>query len=105
MFTPVKSVFWFYIFTLVFCLGSVFLQDIAAQNDVPPIDPTRYDAAGGLVRTLTLGHQPEGFYHSQSRAAYWDGRNALGERVASGVYFYQLTTDTFQQTRRMIILK
>ena len=64
-----------------------------------------YDTTGRLVRTLSLGFQAAGFYNSRSRAAYWDGRNELGERVASGVYFYQLTTPDFQQTRRLVILK
>ena len=66
---------------------------------------TIYDAAGSMVRTLMLGHQAEGYYTNRSRAAYWDGRNAIGERVASGVYFYTLTTDTFSATRKMLILK
>ena len=70
-----------------------------------PVSISIYDATGGLVRTLIIGYKSEGFYHSRSRAAYWDGRNALGERVASGVYFYRLETASFQQTRRMIILK
>ena len=64
-----------------------------------------YDTTGRLVRTLSLGFQAAGFYNSRGQAAYWDGRNELGERVASGVYFYQLTTPTFQQTKRMLILK
>ena len=64
-----------------------------------------YESTGKLVRTLTLGYQPAGFYHSQARAAYWDGRNGFGEQVASGVYFYQLMTPSFQQTRRLVILK
>ena len=64
-----------------------------------------YDTTGRLVRTLSLGFQSAGFYNSRSQAAYWDGRNELGERVASGVYFYQLTTPTFQQTRRLVIVK
>ena len=64
-----------------------------------------YDTGGKLVRTLSLGFQSAGFYKSPERAAYWDGRNALGEPVASGVYFYQLTTPSFQQTKRMLILK
>ena len=64
-----------------------------------------YDTTGQLVRTLSLGFQSAGFYNSRDRAAYWDGRNALGERVASGSYFYQLTTPSFQQTRRLVILK
>ena len=64
-----------------------------------------YAADGKLVRSLALGHQPIGIYQSKSRAAHWDGRNTAGERVASGVYFYQLTTPSFQQTRRLVILK
>ena len=64
-----------------------------------------YDTTGQLVRTLSLGFQSAGFYNSRDRAAYWDGRNALGERVASGVYFYQLTAGEFRQTNRMLILK
>ena len=64
-----------------------------------------FDATGGLVRTFAIGYQSEGFYHNRGNAAYWDGRNALGEQVASGIYFYQLTTPTFQQTRRLVIVK
>ena len=64
-----------------------------------------YDAAGNLIRTLPLGYQSAGFYENRTHAAYWDGRNAFGEAVASGVYFYRLTTPSFQQTRRMLILK
>ena len=64
-----------------------------------------YAANGMLVRTLDLGHQPVGFYESRSHAAYWDGRNALGEPVASGVYFYTLTAEDFTATRKMLIRK
>ena len=66
---------------------------------------TIYNAQGSVVRVLTLGHQPAGFYTGRSRAAYWDGRNTLEERVASGVYFYQLETDTMSSMRKMVILK
>ena len=64
-----------------------------------------YDTAGKLIRTLELGHRSAGLYHSRGRAAHWDGRNDLGERAASGIYFYRLTTPTFHQTRRMLIVK
>ena len=70
-----------------------------------PVSISIYDTTGKLIRTLSLGFQSAGFYNSQGRAAYWDGRNALGERVASGIYFYQLTTPSFQQTRRLVIVK
>ena len=56
---------------------------------------TIYDINGSAVRTLALGHQSAGVYHSQARAAYWDGKNAHGEPVASGVYFYTLTAGEF----------
>ena len=64
-----------------------------------------YDLMGRRVRTLDLGRQPAGTYLSRNRAAYWDGRNTLGERVAIGVYFYRLETDDFTATKRMIIVK
>ncbi|MDE0011824.1 MAG: T9SS type A sorting domain-containing protein [Candidatus Poribacteria bacterium] len=70
-----------------------------------PVSISIYDATGRLIRTLALGFQSAGFYNSQGRAAYWDGRNALGEPVASGIYFYQLMTPSFQQTRRLVIVK
>ena len=70
-----------------------------------PVSISIYDTTGKLVRTLSLGYQSAGFYNSREYAAYWDGRNVLGERVASGIYFYQLTTPSFQQTRRLVILK
>ena len=64
-----------------------------------------YAANGVLVRTLALGQLPAGVYQSQSRAAYWDGRNQLGEPVASGIYFYTLSTNDFTATRKMLIVK
>ena len=64
-----------------------------------------YDVRGRLVRDLQLGHQPAGYYTSRSRAAYWDGRNDIGERVASGIYFYQLQADNTSFLRKMVILK
>lgn len=64
-----------------------------------------YSADGRLVRTLSLGHQQAGVYRSKSRAAYWDGRNELGEPVASGVYFYTLKAGAFTATRKMLIRK
>ena len=60
---------------------------------------------GKLVRTLELGQRPAGVYQSRSRAAYWDGRNAQGEPVASGVYFYTLSAGDFSATRKMVIRK
>jgi len=64
-----------------------------------------HSQSGVLVRELSLGYQGAGRYMSRSRAAYWDGRNQLGEPVASGLYFYTLTAGDFSATRRMLILK
>ena len=64
-----------------------------------------YSVNGSLVRRLSLGHQAAGMYRSRSRSAYWDGKNELGESVASGVYFYTLTAENFTATRKMLIRK
>ena len=103
-------------------VGDVQPQDtILAQNFPNPFNPETwipyqlsqptevsiqiYDVSGHLVRTLDLGWQPTGSYMTPSSAAYWDGRNAVGEQVASGIYFYTLQTANFAATRRMVILK
>ena len=64
-----------------------------------------YAADGKLIRQLDLGHQPIGIYQGKSRAAYWDGKNSVGESVASGVYFYTLKAGNFSATRKMLIRK
>ena len=66
---------------------------------------TIYDMKGASVRQLELGYQQAGYYTDRTKAAYWDGRNNLGEQVASGVYFYQLQTEDFSAMRKMVILK
>ena len=64
-----------------------------------------YDIQGALVRQFNIGLQKAGYYTDRTKATYWDGRNEIGEPVASGVYFYTLTTDDYTGTRRMVILK
>ena len=64
-----------------------------------------YDVAGALVRQLNIGLQEPGSYQSREKAAYWDGRDEFGTKVASGIYFYTFTAGDFQSTRRMVILK
>ena len=64
-----------------------------------------HSADGKLVRLLELGQLPAGVYKHKSRAAYWDGRNELGESVASGVYFITLTANDFKVTSKMLIQK
>ena len=103
-------------------VGDVQPQDtLLAQNFPNPFNPETwipyqlnkatevkidiYNVSGHLVRSLDLGWQPTGSYMTPSSAAYWDGKNAVGERVASGIYFYTLQTSDFTATRRMVILK
>ena len=76
--------------------------ELATDTDVRI---TIYNAQGVVIRTLQLGQQAAGYYTDRERAAYWDGRNALGEQVASGLYFYQLETDAMSALRKMVILK
>jgi len=65
-----------------------------------------YDVHGQLVRTVnTNGVQPAGSYTTKGQAAYWDGRDESGERVASGLYFYTLTAGNFRATRKLIVVK
>ena len=66
---------------------------------------TIYDLSGQVVRTLEVGHRIASAYENRSKAIYWDGRNGLGEQVASGVYFYTLTAGDYSATRKMLVVK
>ena len=64
-----------------------------------------YDIGGHLVRTISVGFKPIGYYLTQERAVHWDGRNEVGESVASGVYFLRFIADDFSATRQGVIVK
>ena len=66
---------------------------------------TIYDGSGQVVRTFDVGHRVAAVYENRSKAIYWDGKNGLGEQVASGIYFYTLTAGDYTATRKMLILK
>ncbi len=61
------------------------------------------------MRTIDRGFKHAGIDTTRDRAAYWDGKSDLGERVASGVYFYSITAkgdeSSFTAARQMVILK
>jgi len=60
-----------------------------------------FDVAGRLVATLVDGPQPAG-----PGSADWDGRDARGAAVSSGVYIYRITADGPRQiARKMVLLK
>jgi hypothetical protein len=62
-----------------------------------------FNVGGQLVRTMALGHKEAGFYISKDKAAYWDGKNASGEKVHSGIYFYTLEAGKFTAIRKMVV--
>ncbi|MDZ7342519.1 MAG: carboxypeptidase regulatory-like domain-containing protein [candidate division KSB1 bacterium] len=59
-----------------------------------------FNLQGELVKTLVNGQQNANRYQ-----AIWHGENELGQKVAAGIYFYQLKTEQFSQTRRLILIK
>ena len=59
-----------------------------------------YNLLGQEVRTLINGSVEAGYY-----TATWDGRDAAGRQVASGIYLYRIQADNFVQARRMMLLK
>ncbi|MFQ6092857.1 MAG: T9SS type A sorting domain-containing protein [bacterium] len=59
-----------------------------------------YNVLGQEVKVL-VNSEMEGGYHTVS----WDGKDAFGQDVASGVYFYRLDAGQFTQTRKMMLLK
>jgi hypothetical protein len=59
-----------------------------------------YEPSGRLVATLLDKDMNAGSY-----AAEWDGRDASGQRLASGVYFYRLTAGKHTLSRKAVLLK
>jgi len=96
-------------------------RDILGQNYPNPFNPETwmpyeiaeasevviriYNLKGQLVRKLNLGLQQPGTYLSKREAAYWDGKDELGQPVASGMYFYTIKTGKFKATRKMLVGK
>ena len=64
------------------------------------VDLSVYDVRGRLVRTLSHGVMAAG-----PNETVWDGRDAQGRRVASGVYFYRLKAGDQQVKKRMALLR
>jgi hypothetical protein len=64
------------------------------------IDLSVYDTSGRLVATLFSGFREAGVHE-----AVWDGRDARGETVASGVYFARMDAPGCSSTKKLILLK
>ena len=58
-----------------------------------------------MVKELRLGAMMPGFYLNKTRAAHWDGRNEAGEKVTSGIYFYNIKAGNQTVTRKMVMVK
>lgn len=98
--------------------GAAPLRDMLLQNYPNPFNPVTtirysirergrvylaiYRITGELVVVLVDEHQTplQGGY-----AVQWDGHNATGESVATGIYLYVLTCGNFSQTKKMLLLK
>ena len=74
--------------------GSTTLSFSLAQRG--PVTLTIYDVAGRLVTPLVNGDLGPGLYRYT-----WDGRDRLGRRVSSGVYYYELRSTDDQVTKLM----
>ncbi|MDZ7343232.1 MAG: T9SS type A sorting domain-containing protein, partial [candidate division KSB1 bacterium] len=59
-----------------------------------------FDVMGREVRTLVDEPKPAGYHQ-----VVWDGRNAQGHMVASGIYLYKLKSSEFAQTKRVLFMK
>ncbi|GIV46267.1 MAG: hypothetical protein KatS3mg036_1085 [Ignavibacterium sp.] len=59
-----------------------------------------FNLLGHEVATLVNEYKPAGIYETEFNAAHFSGLN-----LSSGVYFYQLKTDKFIETKRMILMK
>jgi hypothetical protein len=74
-------------------------------NQTADVEVQIYNLNGQIVRRLRLGQQFPGSYITRHKAAYWDGANEKGEKVSSGVYFYQLKAGGKSLVRKMVIIK
>tara|TARA_Y100001980_G_C14294228_1_gene124106 strand:- start:184 stop:540 length:357 start_codon:yes stop_codon:yes gene_type:complete len=59
-----------------------------------------YDISGKLVKKLLNESKNPGFH-----SVRWDSKNNVGKKVSSGLYFYKMQTDNFEQVRKMILMR
>jgi len=68
--------------------------------DVSAVDLVVYNLMGQQVRRLVNGEIQAGYHR-----VVWDGLNDRGELVSTGVYIYSLTSPSFHNTKKMVLLK
>jgi hypothetical protein len=97
-------------------IGPVTAQSQLHQNHPNPFNPSTtisftlvsggqatleiFNTSGRRVTTLFRGVAPAGLNEHR-----WDGRNAAGRRMGSGIYYYRLSTNAGSETRKMLMLK
>jgi hypothetical protein len=64
-----------------------------------------YDALGNEVATLVDEYKPAGSYEVEFNVSLLSGSVSAKGGYASGVYFYQLRTNEFVETKKMLLLK
>ncbi len=73
------------------------LPNVGTRHDV---SLQIYDLSGRLVKTLVNKEQISGYYKIK-----WDGKDTVGKKVATGIYFYRMKTDDFKTTRKLTIIR
>jgi hypothetical protein len=73
--------------------------DLSPSAQVQPVRLAVFDLLGREVRTLV--HQQ---LSASSHTAVWDGKDANGRQVPSGIYFYQLESGYQRITKRMVYI-
>lgn len=66
-------------------------------NEESNVQVTIFDILGRVVRKFEVGYQSTGTHN-----IIWDGRNNLGQKVASGVYLYKLKANGESQVKKMV---
>lgn len=64
------------------------------------VNITVYNVLGAKVRTLVDEFRVAGVHQTD-----WNGLSDDGQQVATGVYFYRITTEGYSNTRKMVLLK
>ncbi len=58
-----------------------------------------YNLLGSEIATLINENLPAG-----QHKVTWDGKNQMGAQITTGVYFYQIKTPEFSQTKKMLLM-
>ena len=66
---------------------------------------TIYQTDGTVANQIYLGIREPGLYVTPDDAAFWNARNADGDLLPSGIYFYRLEANKGNQVKQMVLLK